>query len=373
MKVLSIGGAMIDTIAIIDSNRIERMTMRNADSSFLLLEEGCKTEAEEVSTHCGGGAINAAVAMARLGLDVAALGKLGRDIRAETILARLTQERVSTRWMLRDGRAPTGASVLVSSHDRNAAIFTFRGANTLLESEDLRDDAFAVDFVYVAGLSNQSADRFPEIIKRAKAQGAIVATNPGVRQLSTRGRVFFDCLPLIDIVTINRDEANVLVPSLVARSTEGGPTLTLVAGEEPPPLAVRGLAGGGFEMGVAGFLRVLTELGPQHLVVTDGGGGAFVGLRDRILFCPVLKTNVAGTAGAGDAFSSTFAAYVALGRSAEDAVRAAALNAASVVGYVDTQTGLLSRDVLDARLRELANRLDVRTWGYDGSRRGAGP
>jgi ribokinase len=46
MKVLTIGSAMIDTMAIIDSGRIERMTMLNADSSFLLLEEGRKTEAE---------------------------------------------------------------------------------------------------------------------------------------------------------------------------------------------------------------------------------------------------------------------------------------------------------------------------------------
>ncbi len=64
---------MIDTIAIIESDRIERMSMLNAETSFLLLEEGRKTEAIEVSTHCGGGAINTAVAMSRLGLDVAAL------------------------------------------------------------------------------------------------------------------------------------------------------------------------------------------------------------------------------------------------------------------------------------------------------------
>ena len=89
MKALTIGGAMVDTIAIIDSDRIERITMRNADTSFLLLEEGSKTEAQEIATHCGGGAVNAAVSMARLGVDVAALVKLGQDQRAETILARL--------------------------------------------------------------------------------------------------------------------------------------------------------------------------------------------------------------------------------------------------------------------------------------------
>ncbi|MBN9279182.1 MAG: carbohydrate kinase family protein, partial [Hyphomicrobium sp.] len=97
MKALTIGSAMIDTIAIIESSRIERMTMLNAETSFLLLAEGHKTEALEISTHTGGGAVNAAVAMARLGIDVSTLAKLGRDQRAEIVLSRLMQEGVSTR------------------------------------------------------------------------------------------------------------------------------------------------------------------------------------------------------------------------------------------------------------------------------------
>jgi ribokinase len=87
MKVLTIGGATIDTIAIIADNRIERMAMFNADTSFLLLEEGRKTEALDISTHVGGGAVNAAVAMARLGLDVSTLVKLGTDQRADMVLS----------------------------------------------------------------------------------------------------------------------------------------------------------------------------------------------------------------------------------------------------------------------------------------------
>ena len=95
MRALTVGGATIDTIAIIESDRIERMSMRNADSAFLLLEEGRKTESLEISTHCGGGATNAAVALSRLGFEVAALIKLGTDRRAETILDKLEEENVS--------------------------------------------------------------------------------------------------------------------------------------------------------------------------------------------------------------------------------------------------------------------------------------
>jgi len=364
MKALTVGGAMIDTIAIIASDRIERMRMTNADNAFLLLEEGRKTEALEVSTHVGGGAVNAAVAMARLGLDVGTLVKLGKDARAEMVMTHLMQEGVSTRWALRDGRAPTGASVLISSHDRNAAIFTFRGANTLLEGSDLRKEAFATDVVYVSSLSNESADAFPAIIGHAKGQGALVATNPGVRQLSSRGGAFQETLKQIDILAVNRSEADVLVPGLVKRFGEGARGLSSKPGEALPRLAARGFVGGGLEMGLIDFFASLRKHGPRYVVVTDGRDGAFLGTPDAILYCPVLETKVAGTAGAGDAFNATFTAFVAMGRGADEALRASAINSASVVNHIDTQTGLLSLEEIDKRLGETKATLEVRTWSH---------
>jgi ribokinase len=364
MKALTVGGAMIDTIAIIASDRIERMRMVNADNSFLLLEEGRKTEALDVSTHVGGGAVNAAVAMARLGLDVGALVKLGKDARAETILSHLMQEGIPTRWALRDGRAPTGASVLISSHDRNAAIFTFRGANTLLEEGDLKNDAFAVDVAYVASLSNESADAFPAIVARAKSQGALVATNPGIRQLTSRGGAFQETLRQIDILAVNRTEAGALVPRLVARFGEGAGKLESEPDEKLPRLATLGFAGGGHEIGVVSFFAGLRQLGPRYVVVTDGSEGAFVGTSEAILYCPVLETKVAGTAGAGDAFNATFTAFIAMGRTAEDALRAASVNSASVINHTDTQTGLLSLEEVERRLSTAKDKLRVRKWSH---------
>lgn len=363
MKSLTVGSAMIDTIAIIASDSIERMSMRNAESSFLLLEEGRKTDAVEVSTHCGGGAINAAVAMSRLGLDVATLVKLGRDARAEVILARLMEEKVSTRWALRDERAPTGASVLVSSHDRNAGIFTFRGANTLLEPQDLRDEAFTVDLCFISNLSNKSAECFPLLAQKAKAQGAMIAANPGVRQLSARGGALIDSLASIDILTVNRSEADVLVPALVARYGDDGPRLQAASTDGPlPRLATRGFSSGGFTMRLTAFFRALHKVGARYILVTDGSAGALLGARDEVLHCPVAPTEVAGTAGAGDAFAATFSSFMALDHPPAEALQAAAINSASVVKYVDTQTGLLHRGELAARLAEAARVLPVRRW-----------
>ena len=184
-----------------------------------------------------------------------------RTQRAETVLSHLLQEGVSTRWALRDGRAPTGASVLVSSHDRNAAIFTFRGANTLLEDADLRSEAFAVDVVYVSSLSNESADAFPAVIRQAKAQGALVATNPRVRQLSSRGqRVPGGARP-------DRHPGGQSHRSRCAGARSRGSlrrgwrALPLEPGETPPRLLARGLIGGGHEMSLAAFLAALRQMG----------------------------------------------------------------------------------------------------------------
>jgi ribokinase len=359
MKSLTIGGATIDTIAIIASDRIERMSMLNADSAFLLLKEGTKTEATDVSTHTGGGAVNTAVAMARLGLDVSALVKLGKDARAELVLARLMTEGISTRWTVRDGRAPTGASVMISSHDRNAAVFTFRGANTLLKPEDLKDEAFGVDLVHVASLSNESADLFPDIIAKAKAAGAFVTANPGPRQIAARGPAFERCLGKIDVLSINRSEAEVMLPSLIARFGEGGPAFD---GTDLPRLAGRGLNGGGFHMTLRAFATAVSSLGPRYLLLTDGLDGAYVGSKDELMYCPALDVQVAGTAGAGDAFTSTFGAFIAFGSKPELALRAASINAASVVSYVDTQSGLLPRAEIEKRVAARAAEMPVQRW-----------
>lgn len=361
-KALTVGGAMVDTIAIIESDRIERITMRNADVSFLLLEEGRKTESSQISTHCGGGAVNAAVAMARLGHDVSTLIKLGQDSRADMILSRLADEGISTRWASRTAEAATGAAVMVAAHDRNAAIFTFRGANTLLARDDLKDDAFAVDLVYITSLSNESADCFPDLVAKAKSHGAMVATNPGIRQLTARQDAFHDCIAQIDILAINRHEADTLVPSLIQRFGEGGPALPLESDGQPPALVARGVESGGFHMTLAAFFSAMLELGITWAVVTDGRNGAFVASRGELVHCPTPPCTVAGTAGAGDAFSATLSAALAEGESVDDAVIAATANATSVIGHIDTQTGLLDGKALEARASGAAKELELLRW-----------
>jgi sugar/nucleoside kinase (ribokinase family) len=117
-------------------------------------------------------------------------------------------------------------------------------------------------------------------------------------------------------------------------------------------------------MTLPAFFGALRELGPRFVVVTDGRHGAFVSTQEAMLYCPALESDVAGTAGAGDAFNATFTALVALGRTPQEALRAATINSASVVKHVDTQTGLLPLDKIELELRRTADSLNVRTWSH---------
>lgn len=361
MKTLTVGGAVVDSIAIINSNSIEHITMRNADASFLLLEEGRKTEAEEISTHPGGGAVNAAISMSRLGIDVSTIVKLGKDQRADFILAALEAEGVSTRWITRDNRMPTGASVLLSSHERNAAIFAFRGANTLLSMDDIKPEALAVDQIYISTLSNESADSFPYLVKAGKEAGCKIAANPGIRQLTARGQAFLGTVGMLDALILNRVEASALAPSFSATEGEGGPVLPHDPDEEMPYLIRCGLSSGGFQISLLRYFQCILKTGCAMAVVTDGSEGSFVATRKRVLYCPIKRTKVVGTTGAGDAFASTLIGLSGLGWPLDKALKAAAINSASVVEHADTQTGLMKIGTLEDAIAS-DTELKVREW-----------
>jgi ribokinase len=353
---------MVDTIAVIDDALIERMSMNNADRAFLLLEEGRKTEATFISTHAGGGAINSAVSFARLGYSVTTLVKLGRDTRAQAVRDALAAEGVSPSLIAETDAAGTGASVLISAHERNAAIFTFRGANSLLESSDLAHADFTQDIVYISGLSNQSADVFPEIVDRASAHGAFVAANPGIRQLAARGDAFQKTLSKISLLSMNLDEAATLLPRLMERHPKPLRTYLPPMTRESPGLMRRGLEASGFEMALPHFCEALLSLGPQCILVTDGKRGAYTAVGNEIVFCTSLATDVVGTAGAGDAFISTFTAFYANGATPGEALQFAATNASSVVEFADAQSGLLSSKALHDAFKFNKDRLPLSSW-----------
>lgn len=351
MNFLTVGGGVIDVVVLLDESRIEEIRLRNAASTFLLLEQGSKTEADQVRIRCGGGAVNAAIAAARLGHKAAVIAKTSNDGRGETLIRALRDEGVDTVWLRNDGHAPTGTSVIISAHEHNAAIFAYRGANSELADTDIPVAAFeTADAVFVANLSNQSANCFSTIAVRARAAGCKLAANPGIRQLTLKPETLLSTLASLDILIINRKEAEALMPRLLVFSDAARNDITIARGELPS-LAGRNLRSGGCEMPLLQFFNRLAAMGVSIVALTDGKQGAFVSTGDRLYFQEAVPATTASTVGAGDAFAATLCCYLWEDSDVALALRAAATNAAAVIEETDANSGLLRHSELERRLR----------------------
>ena len=346
MKALVIGGATIDVITSIDTADIECITMKNATNSYLMMEQGKKVEATRIESHIGGGACNASVAMARMGAEVSSILKLGNDVEADRILGRLAEEKVDTRYVMKNKEEATGKAVVVSSHDRNAGIFVHRGANTTLKVSDVDHHMFAdVDLVYVSTLSSQSAEAFPKIVELAKKAGAYVVCNPGIRQLRRRRDQVLNALQWVDLLAINEQEAAALAEGVIAVQDD-----TPFADDAAPELIREGLGEKGSKMKLADLAIKVTDLGCEYLIVTNGAEGAYLASDEVIHFRPSVPCDVESTIGAGDAFNATFAAALMLKNTVWTSLSMAAVNAASVAGRLDTQNGLMTFEELNRRV-----------------------
>ncbi len=351
LRALVFGSAMVDTIAVIADGDIELITMHNEQSSYLLLEQGRKVDAESVTSHIGGGAANVSVSMARLGVMVEIAAVVGDDLGAGKIREKMQGEGVGLNHLAVDRAHTTGTSVLVSSHDQDAAIFTSRGANKFLTPAHIAAIDFSkFDLVYIASLSDASAACFGDIVQRAKAAGAYVAVNPGIRQLTARAEEFLSACPFIDQMSLNKVELTALLPFLV-HGRGSAPKWQNHIESPAPKLLEEGLRLSGMVLGLGNVMARLSALGPTAICLTDGKYGAYLMENSELYYGPPVPVIPRGSAGAGDAFSSTLAAELACGKAAEAALLAAALNAASVVGETDTQAGLLGARELQKRMQ----------------------
>ncbi len=99
--------------------------------------------------------------------------------------------------------------------------------------------------------------------------------------------------------------------------------------------------------------QTISTLGPKMVAISDGPKGAYLYLNNELWFMP-LYPDIAPPlerTGAGDAFSSTFTAALALGKSPLEALAWGPINSMSVVQEVGAQKGLLSREKLEEYLK----------------------
>jgi 2-dehydro-3-deoxygluconokinase len=165
------------------------MTVLTAGETMALLDplvDGKPRLGMPLTLRFAGAESNFAVALARLGVQVTWVSRLGRDSLGDMIAHGLETEGVDLRWLRRDD-ARTGLFLKWRSGGANGVAYYRAGsAASRLQPEDVPDEALeGVRLVHLTGItmaiSNSGRELVVDLARRAKARGAIVLFDPNFR------------------------------------------------------------------------------------------------------------------------------------------------------------------------------------------------
>ncbi len=131
---------------------------------------------------------NVAIGLARLGVPVRWLSRLGEDELGAAVRVALEAEGVDLRWTASDARAPTGLFLKVRSGGRSSVVYYRSGsAASRLGPGDVPDEALeGVGLVHLTGitlaLSGGCRELVFDVARRARKRGAQVLFDPNYRE-----------------------------------------------------------------------------------------------------------------------------------------------------------------------------------------------
>jgi len=99
------------------------------------------------------------------------------------------------------------------------------------------------------------------------------------------------------------------------------------------------------------LFKLMHNLGPEIVCITDGTKGAHCSDGKKIYFSPIKKVKAVDATGAGDAFASGFLGFYLKGSNMQTSLRAGIINSAGVVQYIGTTKGLLTRKEILSRIK----------------------
>lgn len=226
---------------------------------------------------------NSCIAMARLGIHCAFIGKAGQDAAGDRAEGWMREAGVDTSGLLRTTEVNTGQGVRVVEKSGQNLIVCGESSSRALTVEEVHAQVmrFSKARIFVTGF---------EIREELTLQGARLAHELGMQTVLNFSPIPtepVDLLPYIDYIVINE--------------TEGAALTGLSDWQERPPLETAH--------------KVLQAYGCGCVLMTLGAAGSVGVSKDGISWViPGTPTNVVDTSGAGDAFLSAFCANLIWGK-----------------------------------------------------------
>ncbi|RLG46618.1 MAG: hypothetical protein DRN90_06235, partial [Thermoproteota archaeon] len=222
--------------------------------------------AEEFGEFPGGSTANVAVALAKFGVKVGFLGKVGKDRYGEMLLNDFRREGVDVSRVIIEGSARTAATFIAVDQEGKRIIYSL-GGKALLESPEELDLPYIMKsrIIYVG-------EAYPKVVagalSSARERGITVISNPGVN-FNLFGEDAMNIVKTSDLVIMSSKEI-----SLISKDLENG-------------------------------ARYLLQEGPRAVIVTLGSAGSLLIRQEAIPEkVPAFRTKVVDTTGAGDVFTA---------------------------------------------------------------------
>lgn len=374
MRVLTIGGATVDIYLVHKASDMMTLTQKDLTVDYMLLRAGSKIEVDDLQQFVGGGATNAAASFREQGFETACFANVGKDEYASIILSDLSSRGIDTSLITQSQEQSTGVSFIVKAGKKDRTIFAFRGANEILTEKTVPFDAIKqARQLYITSLSKESAKILPSIVSFAHQHNIPVAINPGMSQLCGGAKIIQQALPYIDTFILNYEEAKAFMLSMAEDNETFKKAFTFTPIprscpidlietdhnqlDEEPYLIDNPIACENLTFSIRQFFKQILTLGPRTVVVTNSSNGVYAATQGEIFYHPSIKTNLVNTVGAGDSFGSCFVGSLRYQDSIVQALRHGIINAASVIGELGAKRGLLSRDELLKRAKQMDNSL----------------
>lgn len=310
------------------------LTLGEAMVLFAAEEAGPLSQAGRFRRYSAGAELNVAIGLARLGLRVGYLSRLGVDSFGEFLLDTMTAEGVSTAlvrscagertgFMLK-GRTLDGSDPVIEYHRRGSA------ASGMGPEDLVRLGAVRARHLHLTGISPALSSGCRELVFQAvgwaRSQGGFVSFDPNLRP-----RLWASATEMASTVNELAGLCDLVLPGI-----EEGRLLTGL--RDPEAIADHFLAGGA-----------------SQVVVKLGAGGAWCASRQgtRGLVPGVAVPRVVDTVGAGDGFAVGVISGLLEGLGLADAAMRGNHIGARVVQFPGDSDGLPTRLELEEGLQRV--------------------
>lgn len=286
-------------------------------------EFGESLPADSYRYSSGGKGSNQAYACARMGADVALVGRVGNDSFGRQLIRNLTEAGVHSQYIASDGRWQTGFDpILVNPTGKYVSVVVL-GANNALSPEDVQGALDAESFDMVIMQLEMPLETVYRTYEMASAKNI---------------PVFLDAGPAM---------------SIPLERLRG---IFLLSPNEVETKAMTGIAVEDENSALKAAKWLYDKAAPQYVLLKLGARGALVYDRKSAEMIPTFDAEVLDTTAAGDTFGAALAVRLCSGSSIRDAVVFANAAATLCVSRRGAQSSIPSREETERFIKEHARK-----------------